>query len=237
MLNKEIPEDTYLYDVLYVSIEIGKAPTTTEYKSIGNFSPRSGRRKFGSWKATLGMVCSKVFGIRPSIDYMSHKYSNLEENRNETIRKKDFEEALGIKLKQFEWKAVIKNSDIGEDMEKKKENILDEFQTYYENFYSTEEFHKSILNMRDIFNTHPSEYIVYFSSHNEVRKYLEMVDFYKIQGRGTAEKLDEFIQIACSLERGDMMNIIDKGYSIEHARKIASKIDNSIPEIEEQNLL
>jgi hypothetical protein len=228
----EIPEDEYIKDVLLVGIAIGKAPSSVEYKEKGRFSPRSGRRKFGSWDATLGMVCSEVFELRPALEYLANLASELQEGRQYLVSPSEFQKKTNIKIKPYELESARIEANINNNEEKIDEKTAcDHFQKYHENWAQPEEkvglgF---IRKMSNIFKVDEGQYLRHFSTFIEAERKSNLRPSYMIEGRGSREKLDEFIKIA-DMDRVQSIDMEDIPAPNTTIISINSQIREHLPE-------
>lgn len=228
--NTEIPADKYLSDVLMVGIARGKAPTSTEYEKLGRFSETSGRRKFGTWDNTLGVLCAELFKMRVPLDYMVRASKEVKENKDGDIRKKTVEKNKNIRIHPMEWKLIKEEIGIEEKKNEpiEKEKALEDYRKYKENWSTKSNNRFFISTMSDILKTPPKEYIKYYTNMKTADRMIGEREIYPTNiGRGRREKLDEFLKIA-DMATVEMRNDVPGG-----ARKsnyIVKRIEEYLPE-------
>ncbi len=58
---KGAPADDVLDDLVRVSRELGNAPTRAEYRDLGNHTPQTAARKFGTWAEARTIANAEAF--------------------------------------------------------------------------------------------------------------------------------------------------------------------------------
>lgn len=229
----KIPQEKLVEDILLVGIASGQAPTTTFYNDEGRFHARSGRRKFGSWEGTLGAVCSEVFDFRPPIEYMAHLLEEFEEEEDMAITAGRFYDKTGVQLLQGEIDAIrceagMKDSKIDEG------DAVEDFVEYVnENngLVGKSTGRGFIRGMSEMFNVSSYQYLRHFSTLSEAERkagYRQIHELNSKRGRGSKQKLDDFIRVANLSKSG--VPIEDLPVSAATLSEIEVKIRKNLPE-------
>lgn len=193
--NKEIPVGEYISDVLLVGVSLGRAPTSTEYEERGRFSETSGRRKFGSWDNTLGMVCAETFDLKPPYEYMLERAKEV--GVTENMAAGAFRWRVDFSCHVHDWWAMKEDLGVKEREERRSEKeVISEFKIYRENCYEEEESSGFISDMSDSLKTPPQEYRRHFVSIHEAEVMAGYCEHYRGKyGRGTRDKLDDLLKL------------------------------------------
>lgn len=191
--NEEIPVDEYLEDVLLVGVGVGKAPTSTEYEELGRFSETSGRRKFGTWDNTLGVLCSEVFNMKIPYSEMIRISDGVDGITDMDVN--EFRNKVGFTCNHHEWRAI--REDLGVDdreEELSREEAIEDFKKYKEHWYNGNN-RGFISEMSRILKTPPQEYIRHFNTVHEAEVLERHMEHYnQLDGRGSREKLDDLLK-------------------------------------------
>lgn len=229
--NEEIPVDEYVKDVLLVSVAEGRAPSSTEYDELGRFSETSGRRKFGTWDNTLGVVCSRVFDLRPPIEYSAYVLDQEFGGYCPTI--KEFRSRTGLRFQNSEWMAIVHESE--EDPRSPLQPISEE-KALSDFFEMSTQMDRNAINYiiqslsRDS-NLRQSEYYRHFSSNYEARclagrsEYSE--PFFFCSGRGNRFKFDNMMRACDRIMGGEPFD--EYRSAPETIKEYVDKVHNNLP--------
>lgn len=231
----EIPVDEYIGDVLVVALYLDKAPTSTEYEEHGRFSETSGRRKFGTWDNTLGMVCSEVFDMRPNLGYVSYLLDNMMEEKGRVVERKEFmQEQEDVNYQQnFEWEAAKYEAGCDVDAIEgiDKDTAIEHYRKYREEIGDncTTRIEYILDGMHREFGFHPSDYVRHFSIVKEADALAGFLDeegpYYLAEGRGTRFKLDNMVKVSNLVQSGTPLSKLPIS-----GRRAFNNIHNSVRE-------